>query len=57
MSFVVPMFFLQHLCFKALTLIDWIIQLCEGIGMLASNDEQFEAIREAWIYIIFLRQW
>ena len=51
-GFVVPFFRELELVFKTLSLIDGIVELAEGVGVLAAHDEQLEAIHEGRVGVL-----
>src|SRR5699024_5063086 len=56
MCFIITSITFGNLCFKTLSLIDWIVQLCKCIRMLTAHDKQLKTICKTRIFIIFLSE-
>ena len=49
MGFVVAFALGFDLLFEALALVDWVVELAECVGVLTTDDEEFEAVGEGWV--------
>lgn len=49
MGFVVAFALGFDLFFEALALVDWVVELAECVGVLTTDDEEFEAVGEGWV--------